>query len=483
MVSWSDLEQLSPWEWEVPAAFRSDMRTPAAVYMDESLLRQALEDRALEQLVNTATLPGVAGRALAMPDMHQGYGFPIGGVAATRLPEGVVSPGGVGYDINCGVRVLRTSLQAKELAPHMDSLMTALYEAVASGVGAKGSLRLNTRQLADVLHQGAGWAVEQGYGVPADLSHAEDGGCLPHADAAAVSDRALKRGLGQLGTLGAGNHFLEVDRVEQIYDPLTAAAFGLELGEVVVWIHCGSRGLGHQVCTDSVREMQAAVKRYGIEIPDRELVCAPFESPEGDRYYRAMCAAANYAWANRQVISHLVRETFASELPASLRTAELGLVYDVSHNIAKVEEHLVDGEMVQLCVHRKGATRAFGPSRSELPEAYRSVGQPVLIPGDMGTGSYILVGTDKALTATFGSSCHGAGRAQSRQAVRRTVRGADLRDNLQARGIVVRAGSLSGLAEEAPEAYKDVDAVVEVTHEAGLALRVARSVPMGVIKG
>ncbi|MFO7698800.1 MAG: RtcB family protein [Anaerolineae bacterium] len=483
MVKKTDLKRLSPWEWQIPREFRADMRVPARVYMSEELLDAALGDLALEQLINTATLPGIVQYALAMPDMHQGYGFPIGGIVATALPDGVISPGGVGYDINCGVRLLRTGIQADALQPFMERLMTALFQSVASGVGSSGALRLNARQLEMVLHQGAAWAVEQGYGLHDDLVCAEDNGRLADTDAAALSPRARERGLDQIGSLGSGNHFLEIDRVSELYDARAAAAYGLQAGEAVVWIHCGSRGLGHQVCTDAVREMQTAVTRYGITIPDRELVCAPFSSPEAQRYYHAMCAAANYAWANRQMITHLVRQTFERELPASLCQNPPGLVYDVCHNIAKVETHLVDGRPQALCVHRKGATRAFGPSREEVPARYRAVGQPVLIPGNMQAGSFVLAGTDAALAATFGSSCHGAGRALSRHEAKRRVQGRDLKAGLESDQNTVRAGSLSGLAEEAPLAYKDVEQVVRVTHESGLATRVARTVPLGVIKG
>jgi tRNA-splicing ligase RtcB len=483
MVTRADLQQINRWEWEISSEYRADMRVPARAFISEGLIEAALEDRAMDQLVNTATLPGIVRYALAMPDMHQGYGFPIGGVVATSLPDGVISPGGVGYDINCGVRLLRTGIEAEALRPHMECLMTALFQNVASGVGASGALRLNTRQLEAVLHQGAGWAVEQGYGLAADLECAEDGGCLAEANASALSARARERGLDHIGTLGSGNHFLEIDRVDEILETAAAEVFGLHAGEAVVWIHCGSRGLGHQVCTDAVRDMQAAVTRYGITIPDRELVCAPFNSREAQAYYRAMCAAANYAWANRQMITHLVRQTFEQQLPASLLPGSLPLVYDVCHNIAKVEEHIVDGKHIRLCVHRKGATRSFGPSRAEVPERYRAIGQPVLIPGNMEAGSYVLAGTEAALAKTFGSTCHGAGRTLSRHEARRRVQGAALRSRLESLHITVRAGSLSGLAEEAPVAYKDVDLVVAVTHESGLATRVAHTVPMGVIKG
>lgn len=483
MVTKQDFQRPTPLIWEIPATFRRDMRAPARVYADDALLEAALGDLAMQQLINTATLPGIVKYALAMPDMHQGYGFPIGGVVATALPDGVISPGGVGYDINCGVRLLTTGIEAKALAPHMATLMSALFKNVASGVGASGGLRVNRGELAQVLEQGASWAVRRGLGTPEDALRTEDEGCMRDADASALSSRAMERGLDQIGTLGSGNHFLQIDRVGAVFDAEAAEAFGLREGDAVVWIHCGSRGLGHQVCTDAVRDMQAAVKKYNIQLPDRELGCAPFSSPEGQRYYQAMAGAANYAWANRQVITHLVRETFRQALPGPLRDAELRMVYDVCHNIAKVETHQVDGRQVKLCVHRKGGTRAFGPGRPEAPAAYRAIGQPVLIPGDMENGSFVLVGTERAMSETFGSTCHGAGRTSSRAAARKQIRGEQLRDYLESKQIVVRAGSLSGLAEEAPDAYKDVESVVNVVHKAGLARRVARTLPMGVIKG
>ena len=478
-----DFNRPSPLAWEIPSSYRDDMRVPARVYANEELLEASLEDRSLEQLINTATLPGIVKYALAMPDMHQGYGFPIGGVVATALPDGVISPGGVGYDINCGVRLLSTGIEAEALAPHMEDLMTALEARVASGVGASGGLRVNRDELTRVLERGAEWAVQSGYGTAEDARRTEESGRMRDADASAVSSRAMERGLDQIGTLGGGNHFLQVDRVGTVFDADVADAFGLREGDAVVWIHCGSRGLGHQVCTDYVREMQSAVKKYDIELPDRELVCAPFGSPEGQRYYQAMSAAANYAWANRQMIAHNVRRAFEEALPSPLRRAELRMVYDVCHNIAKVETQDVDGRQMELCVHRKGATRAFGPGRAEVPEAYRALGQPVLIPGDMAHGSYVLVGTEQAMTETFGSTAHGAGRVMSRTAARRKVRGQELRQRLESQQIVVRAGSMRGLAEEGPDAYKDLESVVGVVHDANIARRVARTLPMGVIKG
>ncbi len=483
MVSIRDLVRVDEHVYEVPVGFREDMRVPARLYADEYILEQAEGDRSLEQLVNVATLPGVVGRALAMPDMHQGYGFPIGGVAATALPDGMISPGGVGYDINCGVRLLSSAIEAEALRPHLPRLLAAIDARVGTGVGASGSVRLKEAELREVLEDGAEWAIRRGYGVREDLAHTEEGGRLTAAEADAVSARAQERGRNQLGTLGAGNHFLEIDEVTEIYDEATAQAFGLVRGRACVWIHCGSRGLGHQVCTDAVRVMQQATAKYGIRVPDRELAGVPFESPEGQQYFRAMSAAANYAWANRQVIAHLVRETFAEVLAGRIANTHLPMVYDVCHNIAKVENHEVDGRAMRVCVHRKGATRAFGPGRPELSEAFRHTGHPVLIPGDMGTGSYVLVGTEAAMAETFGSSCHGAGRVMSRSAARRAVRADQLRAELESQRIVIQAGSRAGLVEEAPQASKDLDRVVNVVHEAGIARRVARTRPMGVIKG
>ncbi len=478
-----DLEQLAPFLYEVPTSYRQDMRAPGRIYADEGLLEAALADRSVDQLVNTTTLPGIVKYALAMPDIHQGYGFPIGGVVATRLSDGIISPGGVGYDINCGVRVLTSSIDADELESHMPRLMDALFRNVPTGVGRSGSISLSDREMHAVLEKGSWWTLSKGYATEADCAHTEDGGRMEHADPSAVSPRAMARGRDQLGTLGSGNHFLEVDRVAEIHDERLARAYGLRLNQVVVWIHCGSRGLGHQVCTDAVRDMQRALSRYNIRLPDRELACAPFESPEGRKYMAAMSSAANFAWANRQVITHLVRQTFEEVLGDILPNLHLPLLYDVCHNIAKVEQHKVDGERVKVCVHRKGATRAFGPGEPQVPEDYRAYGQPVLVPGDMGTGSYILAGTESAMRHTFGSSCHGAGRVISRSQARRTVRGEQLRVELEQGAIAVRAGSMAGLAEEAPVAYKDLERVVDVVHRSEIAKRVARTKPMGVIKG
>jgi tRNA-splicing ligase RtcB len=478
-----DFKRRGDYIWELPASFREDMRVPARLYASEELLDATLGDKSLDQLANTATLPGVVQHALAMPDIHQGYGFPIGGVVATKLPDGVISPGGVGYDINCGVRLLGTNLDEEELKPHLSELATSLYKNCPSGVGKGGTLKLRNKDFDRLLHQGAKWAVKAGYARPEDVERTEESGRLDAADAVVVSDRAWKRGIGQVGTLGAGNHFIEVDLIEEVYDEEAAAAMGLVKGRVAVQIHCGSRGFGHQICTDYVRRFQETIHKYGITLPDRELVCAPFNSPEGKDYYAAMCTAANYAFANRQVLTHHVRRSFEEALQGKVSDWDVFQVYDIAHNMAKVETHEVNGKRIEVCVHRKGATRAFGPGFEGLPPAYRDIGQPVLVPGSMGTASWVLVGTPGSMAQTFGSTCHGAGRTMSRTKAKKTVRGEELRDELKQQGISVRAGSMRGLAEEAPIAYKDVDEVVRVVHEAGIARQVARLTPLAVVKG
>ena len=484
MVAKKDMKRLSRWLWEIPKRYRADMRVDARVYADEELLEDALNDKSVEQLVNTATLPGIVGPALAMPDIHEGYGFPIGGVAATRYPDGVISPGGVGYDINCGVRLLASEFYADEVEPRKDDLISAIFHTVPSGVGSRGAIAsASAQQMDQVLAEGAAWAVKQGYGSREDLERIESEGRVPQADPGAVSKRARDRGKDQLGTLGSGNHFLELDRVVEIYDPQAAEAFGLFEGQLVIQIHSGSRGLGHQVCDDYIRVMRDAVLKYKIDLPDRQLGCAPIDSPEGRNYLGAMAAAANFAFANRQIMAALTRQAFSQVLASVSKRRDLHTVYDVAHNIAKIEEHVADGKRLKLCVHRKGATRAFGPGHPELPEIYRAVGQPVLVPGDMGTASYILVGTEQSMRDSFGSSCHGAGRVLSRKAAKGQVRGEQLKQELAARGIAVRAGSIAGLAEEAPEAYKSIDRVVETIHQAGLARKVARFEPIAVMKG
>ena len=483
MVQKSDFRRVDRYIWELPERFREDMRVPARLFSDGELFDAAFRDRTVQQLINTATLPGIVKYAMAMPDFHQGYGFPIGGVVAIRADSGVISPGGVGYDINCGVRLLGTHLDQGEIAPYLRDLMAALHGACPSGVGGRGRIQVSERSLDDLLTQGARWAVQHGMGHQEDLSNTEEQGCLAGADPGQVSPRAKERGRPQVGSLGGGNHFLEIDVVEDVYDPAVADAFGLWEGQVAVQIHCGSRGFGHQVCDDYVRTLQSAVTRYRISLPDRELVCAPIDSPEGQAYYGAMACAVNYAFTNRQVLTVGVREAFEHVLAGKVTDFDLFQVYDVAHNIAKFEEHEMDGRRVRLCVHRKGATRAYGPGYAGLPAGYRGVGQPVLVPGSMGTASYVLVGTEKAMDLTFGSTCHGAGRVMSRTKARKRISGSELRHQLERQGIVVRAGSNRGLAEEAPTAYKDVSRVVEVVHGLGIARKVARLRPLGVIKG
>ncbi len=483
MIRLQDLRRISEYEWEIPADYRADMRVPVRIFASRRLLEAVLQDKSLEQAVNAATLPGLVGQVVVMPDMHQGYGFPIGGVAATRYPQGVISPGAIGYDINCGVRLLASGLHWEEAAPWLDDLADALYRTIPTGVGKGGLVSLKPRQLEQVLAQGAGWALRQGYASEQDLRRTEEGGCLEGADPQAVSARAKQRGLAQLGSLGAGNHFLEVDVVETIYDPAAADAMGLAPGRLAVQIHCGSRGLGHQVCTDYVQQFQGAVRRYGIRLPDRELVCAPLDSPEGQAYLAAMQAAANFAFVNRQILAWGVRRAFEQVLAGRTRGWQLHQVYDIAHNMGKIETHTVDGQRMKVCVHRKGATRAFGPGAAGLPPEYARIGQPVIIPGSMGTGSWVLTGTEASMSRSFGSSCHGAGRTMSRAKARKQTRGEALRRELAQTGITVRAGSLRGLAEEAPQAYKDVDEVVQTVTAAGIARKVARLRPLVVIKG
>ncbi|MEJ2448105.1 MAG: RtcB family protein [Anaerolineales bacterium] len=483
MVSSSDLKQIAPCEWEIPDSYRSDMRVPVRLFASPELLNEVTRDKSLEQAVNAACLVGLVGPVLVMPDMHQGYGFPIGGVAATRYPQGVVSPGGIGYDINCGVRLLASQIPYQEARSRLDDLATALNSFCPSGVGTGGHLKLSEAQVKEICRKGSSWAKSAGYAAEQDLRRTEDRGQLPGADPRHLSPRALKRGSGQVGSLGSGNHFLEIDLVEKIFDDQAARAMGLEKDSLALQIHCGSRGLGHQVCSDYVKSMQSAVIRYGLVLPDRELVCAPMDSPEGEAYLSAMACAANYAFANRQVLSFHAREAFESVLAGKVANWDLNLVYDVAHNIGKIETHRISGEKVQVCVHRKGATRAFGPGASELPPEYQSIGQPVLVPGSMGTSSWVLRGTEQAMQRSLGSCCHGAGRVMSRSQAKKRIWGEDLRRDLEGRGITIKAGSLAGLAEEAPEAYKDVDQVVETVIQAGIAAPVARLKPLVVING
>jgi tRNA-splicing ligase RtcB len=463
---------------------RLGMRTDVVVYASRKLLDQIRGDLSLDQAMNVATLPGIVGYSLAMPDIHQGYGFPIGGVAAMDYESGVVSPGGVGFDINCGVRLARTSLTEGEMRHRLRDLINQVFRDVPCGTGGEGPIRITEKQLDEVLANGARWMVEHGYGDQRDVEFAEAGGCLEDADAGRVSERAKQRGRPQLATLGSGNHFLEVQYVEQIHDEHAARVMGLAAGHVVVLIHCGSRGLGHQVCTDYLAEMGAAMKRYNITLPDRQLACVPIQSKEGQAYLGAMRAAANFAWANRQGILHFLRGSFRQVFGEGVR---LELLYDVCHNIAKRERHQVTTDRksvsTDVLVHRKGATRAFPPGHREIPPAYRQIGQPVLIPGSMGTASWILVGAQGAMAETFGSVCHGAGRLMSRTAARKGRNVHEVQRELEERGILVRSETRDGILEEVPEAYKNVDEVIEVVHAAGLASKVARLKPMGVIKG
>jgi len=478
------LKKIDDYRWEIPKSYKAGMKVPGLIYADEGMLAHIKEEQALEQVANVAFLPGIVSRSLAMPDIHWGYGFAIGGVAATRVTDGVISPGGVGFDINCGVRLLRTNLAEEEVSSKIENLVGALYQSVPSGVGSQGKLRLNQREIDKVLINGAKWAVDKGYGEARDLEVTEEHGSMRGADPEQVSAKAKKRGAPQLGTLGAGNHFLEVQVVEEIYDAAAAAVMGIErVGQVLLLIHTGSRGFGHQVCTDHLVTMGTAVARYGISLPDRQLACAPVRSPEGQAYFAGMVCAANYAWANRQCITHWAREAFIKVFGKSLRELGLEMVYDVSHNIAKMEEYEVDGKKLALCIHRKGATRAFPAGHPDVPSMYSEIGQPVLIPGDMGRYSYVLVGTDRAMAETFGSTCHGAGRVQSRAAAKRSLRGVDVARELAERGITVKTGNMSSLAEEASQAYKDVAQVVEVTHRAGISRKVAKARPIGVVKG
>jgi tRNA-splicing ligase RtcB len=473
------IKRLTPFEWEVPVGYVPGMRVPGRFFLSDELA-VTLEEGAVQQLANVATMPGIVKNSLAMPDIHWGYGFPIGGVAAFSLEDGVISPGGVGFDINCGVRILTTPLSEKDLTKKRE-LIERLYNAVPTGVGAKSALRLSPKELDGMLTDGARWAVRQGFGMESDLVHCEEQGAMTGADPAAVSTKARQRGMPQSGTLGAGNHFLEIQAVKEIFQDEVADAVGLTQGQVCVMIHCGSRGLGHQVCTEHLKVLEGATKRYGISLPDRQLACAPITSPEGRAYFGAMAASSNYAWANRQVIMHMVRQVFSEMF--HIPYEDMSLVYDVAHNVAKMEEHIVDGRRTKLCVHRKGATRAFGPGAPDLPAEYKPWGQPVIIPGSMGTPSYLLHGTRGAMERTFGSTCHGSGRVMSRTRAKKELTGREVRDALAAEGIIVRAPHEGAIADEAPAVYKPSAEVVRVVDSAGISGLVAKLVPLGVIKG
>jgi tRNA-splicing ligase RtcB len=477
-IAKNDLKQIKDCVWEIPKTFRKDMRVPARIYASEKLLEET-EDEALIQLVNTTTMPGIAKYAIAMPDIHSGYGPPIGGVGAMKLSDGVISPGFVGYDENCGARLLLSDHAQKEIQPYLDKLATEIQKEVPSGLGRGRAIKLSIEQINKILEGGVPHLVEKGYGEKEDIENCEHKGKMEGADASCVSDHAKNRGRDQVGTLGSGNHFCEIDKVEEIFDEKIAQIFGLFKDQVVVFIHTGSRGLGHQNCTDYLKIVAQVYPKYGIKLPDRELACVPFNSPEGQGFFKAMSAACNYAWANRHMIMYFVRKAWKAVLGEK---ANLRLLYDVAHNIAKIEEHEVDGKKMKLIVHRKGATRAFPPGHSEIPDKYKEVGQPVLIPGSMGTSSYVLVGTEKGKEAWF-STAHGSGRRMSRHEALRRTSGQEVMKNLQSKGIIVKCYSLRGLAEEAPIAYKDIEQVVDVIHRSGLSKKVARLTPLAVIKG
>ncbi len=478
-----DFRRINAYLWELPTSFDPRMNIPVRIYADEELLEDALGDLSVHQAVNAATLPNLVGAVFVMPDVHTGYGFPVGGVMASKVPGGIISPGAIGYDINCGVRLLATDLNHEQIAPHLSELATRIHYNCPSGVGSEGHVPLTARQLDEVLAEGAHWALRHGYARPEDLEHTEEFGRMPNADPDKATPKAKERGKDQLGTLGAGNHFIEVDVVDEIFDPVGAERMGLFEGQIAVQIHCGSRGFGHQICTDYLQRFERVIHKYGIKLPDKELMCAPIDSPEGQDYIRAMACAANFAFCNRQILSHYIRKSFEEVLKPKGIAYDVWQVYDIAHNMGKIETHEIDAQRMTVCVHRKGATRAWGPGSPGLPKKYVDIGQPVLIPGSMGTASYVLLGTPGSMTQTFGSTCHGAGRVMSRAQAKREIRSEKLKAELESQGIVVRAGSMAGLAEEAPRAYKDVSRVVEVVHHAGIAKKVARLRPIAVIKG
>ena len=477
------LEKVDSYRWRIPSSYQRGMRVPGLIYADEEMLKLVRRDQAPQQVANVAHLPGLIGHSMAMPDIHWGYGFPIGGVAGVDIQEGVISPGGVGYDINCGVRLVRTNLTSPDIKDRLRQLVDRLFQNIPCGVGSSGKLKLSQKEERAVLRDGSMWAVKQGFGWTEDVELTEQNGCLQGADPAALSARALERGRPQLGTLGSGNHFLEIQEVQEVFDHDAAKTFGLYKGQVTVMIHTGSRGLGYQVCDDNLDRMVRAMNRYKIYVPDKQLACAPVTSSEGKQYFASMAAAANYAWTNRQLILHWVRETFEQILRQPAERMDMHMIYDVAHNIAKFEDHTVEGKRRKVVVHRKGATRAFAAGHPEVPDKYQTVGQPVLIPGDMGTASYVLVGTQKAMEESFGSTCHGAGRVMSRHAAIKATKGRALDRELENRGIIVRSKGWKTLHEEASEAYKDINRVVDIVHSAGLSRKVAKMRPLGVVKG
>ena len=475
------LERVSPYKWRIP---RTDkMRVEGIIYANDTLIESVKRDNAHIQVANVAYLPGIQMYSLAMPDIHYGYGFPIGGVAAVSLDDGVISPGGVGYDINCGVRVLTTSISHSDIKMYIEKIIYELYNNVPCGVGAQGKLKLDKQELKNVVRNGAKWAIDNGFGWDEDLNFIEENGRMEGAEPDAVSGRAYERGKKQLGTLGAGNHFLEIQVVDEIFDESAAEAIGIEKGNITVMIHTGSRGFGHQVCSDYVDLLQSSMRKYKIQLPDNELASVPINSPEGKRYFSAMKSAANFAWANREIIQHWVRKSFSTVIGASPESLGMHLIYDVAHNIAKIETHNINGKNKKVCVHRKGATRAFPPGHPDIPEKYRKIGQPVLIPGDMGTYSYILVGTEKAMEETFGSTCHGAGRVLSRHKALKITANRSVQNEMKKKGIIVKAKSSRTLREEVPDAYKNIDEVIDTVEHAGISRKIVRLKPIGVIKG
>ena len=470
-------------EYRIEADSSLGMRVPVTIYADETLIQKMMTDRTIKQAINVATLPGIQQHAVVLPDGHEGYGFPVGGVAAMDAEEGMISPGGVGYDINCGVRLLRTDLSEEQVRPKLGELVNDLFKSIPSGVGSKGAIRLKQSELDEVLVHGVNWAIENGYGTTDDADVCEENGQIPNADPHKVSDKARKRGAPQLGSLGSGNHFLEVQKVAEIHDEDAANRMGIKQGNITVLIHCGSRGFGHQVCSDYLRVSEQAQDKYNISLADRELACVPNTSDEGESYRAAMFAALNFAWSNRQMISHWTRKSFERVFKQTESDLDMKLVYDVAHNIAKVESHKIDGVNKRVVVHRKGATRAFPANREEIPQKYRDLGQPVLVPGSMGTGSWILIGKENSMKRSFGSTAHGAGRMMSRSKARRNFTENEVKKSLNDKGIFIKSLTRDGVVEETPQAYKDVDAVVNVSHDLGIATKVAKLVPIGVIKG
>jgi tRNA-splicing ligase RtcB len=483
MVTLKDFNQISEFEWEIEKSFRHGMNVPVKIFASEEIIKGTLDDHSFEQAVNSTFLPGLKGHFCVMPDVHQGYGFPIGGVAVADYETGIISPGGIGYDINCGVRLLSSDIPIELASPLLEDLALLLFQNCPGGVGKGGTVRLSSKDFQHMCLDGSKWALKNGYASPSDVELTEDNGCIPGGDLAAISSRAIERGIAQTGSLGSGNHFVEVDLVEEIFDERAARIMGLAKNHLAVQIHTGSRGFGHQICTDYVREFQPLLNKYHINIPDRELVCAPIQSKEGQRYLAAMRCAANFAFCNRQFMASIVRDTFEEVFSKEISKFQVRMVYDLAHNIGKIEKHKIQGENFRVCVHRKGATRAFGPGNPEIPDKYRQIGQPVLIPGSMGTSSWVMTGTEAGMEKSFGSCCHGAGRVMSRTQAKKSIRGEALLKQLKGEGIFVKAGSMSGLAEEAPDAYKDIDLVIESATGAGLAKKVAKLRPIVVIKG